>query len=240
MREQEALLQLQEADLVILRAKKRFESLPEREAIAQARAKIHEALVKTGQINDLRDDCEKSITKLSEEDKVLQDRIREADEKLRQTTDHRIIAGYTKNREGAIRRREKIEFDSSELLKRLEKIEGMQDQVRSALERLESQEAALKTSFERQGNEIKEQVEQAQARRKEALADITPELLDRYTTMRKAKGGIGASVYEDGHCSVCNVRLQEGERRRIASGPPVQTCPSCGRLMVVDVERFEQ
>jgi predicted nucleic acid-binding Zn-ribbon protein len=239
MDQKEALRALQDADLVILRAKTRYDNLPEKEQLVKVREKIHAALVKAGQASDLRSECEDDIKRCQHEDDMLKDKIAENQKKLDNTSNHRLIAGLTKEMEGSVKRREKVDFQMGELFDRLQKIEELEAQVKEAADKLDVKEAELSRAVKEYAEEMARTVTEAQARRKEAAAALDKDLLDRYAHLARTKGGIAVASYRDSRCSACNVEFHEGERQRIENDAEISTCPRCGRLLIRDSEREE-
>lgn len=234
MEQKEALRALQDADLIILRARKRYDGLAERKQLSEVQEKTHEVLLKSGQVSDLKSECEDSIKKAQFEDDTLKDKIASMKEKLDNTSDHRVINSLNKEMEGSVKRREKVDFQMNELLERLEKIEGVEKQVKAADAKLGANKVALIEKIREQAEEMKSEVTEAQARRAEAVSCLSPELIDKYRHLGQTKGGIAVSSYENHRCSACNVELHEKERQQIESGPEISTCPRCGRLLIRD------
>jgi len=232
MDQKEALWSLQEADLAILRAKTRYDKLPEKAQLADLRDRSHEVLHRAGQVSDLKDECEDAIRKLQDEDAELQESIASKRKALESTTDHRLVGRLTKDVEGAVKRREKVGFQTGELYDRLEKIEQAAAQVSGVSERLDLATSKLEQAVNQAAEQMKATIVSAQERHRAAVAVLDPALLAEYERLFKSKGGIAVARYADERCSACNVELQEGERYQIEQGPDIGVCPRCGRLLL--------
>jgi predicted nucleic acid-binding Zn-ribbon protein len=232
MDQKEALQSLQDADLAILRAKASFDKMPEKEQLADISRRSHEVLIKAGQVSDLKSECEDTIHRLQDEDNILKKRIAEQQERLDGTSDHRLIASLTKEMEGAVKRREKVDFQMSELYERLEKIEGAEAKVSAISSRLDAATTKLQGIIDAAGEDMRQVIQDATRQHRAAAAELSPELLERYQHLVKTKGGIAVARFRDGRCSACNVELHAGELRRIEEGPEIGTCPRCGRMLI--------
>ncbi|MBQ1840580.1 MAG: hypothetical protein II128_04510 [Atopobiaceae bacterium] len=225
---------LQDADLAILRAKSRYDNLPEKAQLATVRKKVHEVLVKQGQVSDLKAECEDRIEACQKEIEDLDRKISEKQRELDSTSNHRLIAGLTKDMEGAVKRREKVDFQMNEHLARLEKIEAVEAQVKAAAARLDAAESELAAFVAAQAKEMHRVVSESQELHRAYAAELDKDLLERYLHLARTKGGVGVADFADDRCSACNLEFHEGERQRIARGPAINTCPRCGRLLIRD------
>ncbi len=62
-------------------------------------------------------------------------------------------------------------------------------------------------------------------------------LLARYESRRAAKHGLGVGVLHGAHCSACRIELpSESVLAMHNAGQRISECPSCKRLLVVDLE----
>jgi predicted nucleic acid-binding Zn-ribbon protein len=73
------------------------------------------------------------------------------------------------------------------------------------------------------------------SRREEAAARVPEPLLSEYERLRAHLGGIGVARVVGGNCSGCNLHLSATELDRIGhlTGPALEHCDQCGRLLVL-------
>jgi predicted nucleic acid-binding Zn-ribbon protein len=227
------LLQLQEADIAILRVKKRLDSLPIKAALIKERAKRGEIEMKASQIEALRAQGEEQAEKFQNEDAELAAKIAHCQKTIDETKDYRVITSVTRDMEGHIKRREKIEFDMGILADRLAKIEDLARQAAHKTKQCNDRDAELIAEYRKAGVVGQAEIDAALNRREEAAANISKEHLDVYEKIRKVKGGIGATKLEGNCCSVCRIEYHDSQLSHLQSGPDVSTCPICHRLIVV-------
>lgn len=239
MQESSALLELQAIDIEILRAGKRLESLPEKQAILQARAKIKE-------IRAMRQKAELLQSKLRSELKARQDEIAMLTEKLEheqkrimETTDHRQVQSLTREMDGLRRRKDKLEMESLQYMERSEKADGQVAKIDEAIEGLVAKESQLIQQFQQVGGEVQNEIAALQAKRAKRASELSPELLESYESNREGKGGVGAGRLEGDSCSACRMSLPAESLKSLLAGPDIATCPQCRRLLVVRLEESE-
>lgn len=233
MEEPKALLELQEADLAILRAKKRLENLPQREKILNVRAKRAEVQAKSEQVFIMRAECDRAIRAFQGEDTMLQQKSAVTQKRLAETTDFRLVTSVTKEIEGFAKRREKIDFELTGLLERSDKIAAVEKQVATALSKLSTQEDELVASFRDEGGMLQSEIARDKEKRDLAGGRLSAELFAQYEKCAAAKGGVGAAVLQEKHCSVCRVEYHDGQLAKLSQGPDIATCPNCHRLLIV-------
>ncbi|MBQ6452988.1 MAG: hypothetical protein IJJ14_01365 [Coriobacteriales bacterium] len=232
MSEMDDLLALQEVDLVILRASKRLEGLPQREAILANRKKQAEVDAKAAQVKALKDQCEAKLEDLQTRDAQLAAKIDETQALINEADDFRTVDDLTEDLVRAVKAREKVDFELTSQLELMDRIEGTSRQVEQASQQLKAKELELANSFKQEVLDLRAKVAQAQESRKQLLERISPDLLRRYESVKTSKGGIAVAVNLGDRCSVCNVTFQEGQRINLQRGPAIATCPSCGRLLL--------
>jgi predicted nucleic acid-binding Zn-ribbon protein len=97
----------------------------------------------------------------------------------------------------------------------------------------EAKEAELTLHFKQLGSELLAHMEAENAARAGLLGVLSPELRERYETVRASKHGIAVGVLKDGMCSACRVGLPAGKIDALEHGPDIASCPNCGRILVV-------
>lgn len=233
MEQTQALLQLQEADITILRIRKKLDSLPQRKAISDNFKKHEELVAKGAQVTALLEKLNAQVEELQSEDARLAEQVANSRTTIDESHDYRLIASLTRDMETCMKRRDNIEFELGKLLENIEKAESISKLASEKIAETERRDAELVKSFRAAAADGQAQIDEAQKRREEAALALEPELMRRYDTLRRAKGGIGAGKLEDGRCSACRISLHEGQISRLLDGPDIGTCPSCNRMLVV-------
>jgi len=233
MNEPSALLELQGIDVEVLRAKKRLDSLPEKTAILEIRAKgreVAEMGTKAGML----------VRKLEAELKARQDEIATLGEKLAheqtkvmETTDHRAVQSITREMDGFRRRVDKLEMESLQFMERIEKARVQTDKIDEAKASLGAKEAALIERFKAVGGELQNEIAALEAKRAKIAGAVSADVLKRYESARESKGGIGVGKLEGDSCSACRMSLPAERLKQLTTGPDIGICPQCRRPIVV-------
>jgi len=236
MDETRYLLELQDADLRILRTTRKLDELPEKARIMEIRDKRKAVCKQRAQVVDMADDIQQSMEKLRTEDAELVTKADGIQAKLEATKDYRLVTSLTRELEGCMKRREKIAFELGNLKTRADKTAGVEMQAEEAVKTLDRMEEETIASYRRNGAALQTEMTQARADREQAAAHLSPQLLARYTELAARKGGIAVGELQGRMCSICHVEYQEGQLLQIGREGAIATCPNCHRLLVVDGE----
>lgn len=233
MNEPQALLELQGIDVEVLRANKRLDSLPEKTAILEVRAKARE-------VAEMGEKAGMLVRKLEAELKARQDEISTLNEKLSaeqtkimETTDHRAVQSITREMDGFRRRVDKLEMESLQYMERIDKARAQAGKIDEAKASLAQKEAGLIARFRAVGGELQKEIAALEAKRAKAAGSVSADVLARYEAARGSKGGIGVGRLEGDSCTACRMSLPAERLKELTSGPDIGTCPQCRRPIVV-------
>jgi len=128
-------------------------------------------------------------------------------------------------------RQEEIVLEVMDTVETLqETLQRKQQTLQQAEEEWRKESAAL--IGRRDQLEVRRQ--EMQVKRTQMTADINPNLLQRYTTMRRTKQGRAVSKVEQGSCQWCRVILTPSELQHVRISAELQTCTNCGRILYYD------
>ncbi len=88
----------------------------------------------------------------------------------------------------------------------------------------------LKSEYEAESQSKKEELDAQRARAKALSADVDPDLLEEYNTIKKHISPPMARLTY-GQCSGCNTSLPSAVLSRIKGGALVE-CETCGRMII--------
>lgn len=228
-----ALLEMQKIDLEIMQLNHEIDTLPQKDKIVECRAKRKELVLKRAQIVDLQDEAEQRVDALGTEDRETLDRIEDVKKKIHETSDYRVVTKSNKELEGLVKRREKIEFELENVSQRLEKANALMEKADASIAAVDEAEAKLTKSYQQKGIALKKRIEELTVSRKDVVARVPEDYLERYDKLRAQKGGIAVSTLEDRMCSACRVEYQEGQLIQAKSEAPIAHCPICNRMLII-------
>jgi predicted nucleic acid-binding Zn-ribbon protein len=90
------------------------------------------------------------------------------------------------------------------------------------------------SSLKARRDQLESKQAELQTKRARKIADIKPELFERYDAMRRTKQGRAISKVEHNSCQWCRVILTPSELQRIRISAELQTCTNCGRILYYD------
>ncbi|NTU70309.1 MAG: hypothetical protein HGB10_00570 [Coriobacteriia bacterium] len=228
-----SLLELQELDIEILRARKRLDELPEKREILGVRQKIKD-------VTDLRGKADLLLKKLQADLKAHQDEITTLTEKIAseqtkimETTDHRAVQSMTREMDGLRRRQDKMEMESLGIMERIDKAAAQTTKIDEALIQLAHKDAALVARFKQVGGALQGEIADLASKRAATAAVIEPATVSRYDQIRESKGGVGVGRLDGTACSACRMSLPAERVLELETGDDIGVCPQCRRLIVV-------
>lgn len=230
-----ALLGMQHIDLEIMKARKRYEGLPQRKAILEARAKKDAIGQKREQLEKLHAEADAKLNAIGEEDASLSEKQQRVQAEIDAARgDYRSVEARTKELNGFAKRRNVLEEQLAKLGEELARIEGVQAQVASALAELDRQEAQATESFKQEGGACREDMARLEAQRAPLASALPQKLQEAYEQAASRGSGVGIGRLHEGRCGVCRAVIDGGRLIDLKAQAPLATCPNCNRLLVVE------
>ena len=229
------LLALSDTDAEIRRLQKRLDELPEQQQLDSAqeeRTRLEEARA------DRTLDQDQAQAVADKEDReVGQLRERLAAEQQRmyggEITNAKELGSMKAEIESVQRRIAEHEDAELEAMQRAEEIDAeiadLDRQIASLSERIDEL-AVLRDEASRS---ITVEIAELEVRAEQQRDPLPADLLARYDDARSRFGGGAVGRLDDDRCTSCGISLSYADVNALVEGPPLTTCPSCQRLMVV-------
>lgn len=229
-----AMLCMQQLDLELMQAKKKFEALPQRGQILDARKRKAQIAQKQAEVEKLKAAAEQKVAQLTDEDERLSKKAADIQAAIDAAQgDYRNVESRTKELTGIAKRRSALEGEFEAAEAQLEKVQAVQAQVSAALAQLEQQEAAVIKSFQDEGGALQADIARIGAQRNQ-LGELLPsDLAELYTKTAARAGGVAIGQLRDGRCSTCRASIDAARLTELRAQAPLATCPNCKRLLVV-------
>jgi predicted nucleic acid-binding Zn-ribbon protein len=231
MNQAEALHQLQEIDLNIIRTQKRLSE------IAAALANNQAIVDAENQVTAVQ----KILTPLQTKVRNLELEIQSNNEKIR-LTDEALYSGRVRNPKELQDMQQEIQSlkkRNSELedvlLETMMDVEGAETQVQDCDARLQQLRANWENEHRQlldEESNLKSDLHRFQMKREPALSNVEPESLKVYNTLRPRKNNQPVALLQNGSCSVCRVEQDRAVIAEARKGQKLITCTSCGRILV--------
>lgn len=233
--ELKTLLAIQKIDLAIMQAKKKRAELPQRIEVMRVRKKRGEIQAKLDQVLELQNKAQVEMTAVEDEDRSLVEKQQRAQELIDNAgSDYRAVESHSKEMAGTAKRRETLAEKLDELSAHMAKIAGLRGQLEAAIVATEDAEAKLRTAFEDEDRALIETVRQATEKREELMKGVSSELAKLYEKTASKTGDVAIGVLDEGACSVCRTKVEEGRLIELRASALLGRCPACKRLLVVE------
>jgi predicted nucleic acid-binding Zn-ribbon protein len=236
---QRRLLDLQGVDTSLAQLAHRRKTLPEIAEIAAVARELSALEDERVRAQVAVEDLDRDITRFEKD--IDQVRVRKDRDQVR------LNSGS-----GPVRELEALQHELATLNRRQSELEDAELEL---MEQKESAQATLDGVIARL-TEARTRRDAAEARRDQALADITkeedfrngarqplaadlpPDLLSLYDRIRADSGGLGAALVRAGRCGGCRIELYGADLSRVKTAPAdeVVRCEECRRIMVRTAE----
>lgn len=235
--ELEALFEIQSIDLEMVRLQKELDELPQRAVILEAREKRKVLQSKLAQVEALKKEAAKKLAKIDDEDSSLAKKEGGVQAAIEAAAgDFRSAEARTKELDGIFRRRNTLSEDREKAKAELDKITALEQQINAALKDIDAREASATESFKEQGGALNTAIAQAKAKHEQLLDGVDADLARLYDRTSKIFDTVFIGKLDGDKCSVCRATIETGRLLAMKSEAPPTTCPSCKRLLIVEVE----
>ena len=234
-RDIELLLELQECDLRIMRAKRMRAELPQRGRMAAVKKKQAEFDAKREQVAALLEKANEELSKIETEDASLADKQQRAQELIDAAgSDFRSVEAHSKEMGGFAKRRDLLAQKSGEINARIQQAEAVKAKIDGGLARLAAEADAIRASFAEEDGKLKDQLADLEQTRESIAAALDPNALAVYTKTANRTGGVAIGRLNESTCGVCRSLIEGGRLIELRAAAPLGVCPSCKRLLVVE------
>ncbi len=165
---------------------------------------------------------------------ALAAKIEELEQRLYsgKVTNPKELDGYARDAE--MHKRLRGELDERMLVS-MDTIDAAQKQANELARtaaRLEAERANVIAECSRETQEILKRMDDLQAERAEARAQIDAQTLATYDPLLKSKAGQALAATKQGACNACGVTIPSGIAARVRQSEELVLCPSCGRILL--------
>jgi len=232
----DALFAVQDEDVLSGQLQHRFEHLPERARLVDARATQTATAAENGELDLERLDMLQRQHRIEGEVTAIETRLAELDGKLYggAITTAREASTLQEEIEHLRRRQDVLESD---VLEFMEAIEPLDEQLAELAELGTRQEASIAEALRDLSTAeagVTDELDQSAARREAAVSQLDVEVLDHYEKTRTAFGSSTAVRFAGSDCKGCPLTMPAVEADRVRALPSgtLVDCSECGRLVV--------
>lgn len=228
----EDLQAVDRARLQAARALKELEAGGKLDAIREKRAELEQ---KREQIEALYQREAEQLERYQQEDEQLAFQQKETQQRIDEAGgDYRSLTSLTRDLEGAMKRRETVEFESGKIQKKADEIAKLRDKADTAIAALRQREADAEASLGAKAEELKSTMSKNGEARDEMKARVPANLLRVYEQTLKRCGGVAIAHLADGKCDACRSPIEANRLLQVRKEAPLSKCPRCGRILIVE------
>ena len=228
---QSQLFGLQEIDTQLIHGQARLnkiaKEIQEPQAMADLRATIEEKSEKINQIQAKIKDTELQIG-------TLQDKYSRSSDLLYsgKVKNPKELEDLQTEIKGLERRNGDLEETLLIQMEALDAVETVERAAKDELMLLSEEHDKVVATLQKEQQTLATALKSLMGTRKKKAAAIDKSVLTKYQKLLKSKGGIGVAKINNNSCQGCHVSIPAGLTRKVQLGG-LETCPSCGRIMVV-------
>jgi predicted nucleic acid-binding Zn-ribbon protein len=232
------LLEIQEIDVLCDAARRRSETLPEREAVPRIAAELAEIEARLEATRAERATKQSEEEGLDREVTELAHEI-EAAEIARYSGPRKNpdeAAAHAESQQRLRERQESLEEREMSLLEEIETIEERIRELEAGAAGKRAESARLAEAIRKVESEMAAELGRHAEARTAILGRVPEPVLVAYERVRAQpqKGGRGAATLEKGQCGGCRIKLPSLENTRMLAEPEdaLIQCPQCRRVLV--------
>ncbi|MDO4532967.1 MAG: hypothetical protein Q4C36_04520 [Coriobacteriia bacterium] len=230
----QALLQIQEADIIAINAEKKLAELPQRAQLQALAEKKKSVLEKLAQVTKMHDAARRKFTSIEDERAILLRKQEDTQAKIDASSgDFRAVQSLTRDMGGIAKRLSTLEGEFTASKEKLDQVKAVKGQVEGAIQALDEQALRIRDSFQRDAAELKAQAEEARGKSERFAVDVSPAVMKQYANAARRGGGMGIARLIDDRCSTCRNTIDANRMLMVKREAPLSSCPSCGRLLIV-------
>ena len=234
MTQTDALLRLQEVDLELLRTKRAYAALPQKDKIRKIKQAAHSLSTELTKLVGARKDVQIELEDNRATHQHMLDLVEEVSAKMHTTSDYRAIADLESQLTHLAKRIERLDFEKQMLDKDLAKLQESEAKARTLGRTLQSEAQAQAAAYKTASEQNNATIAQLNQEREQLVAQLDPELLNTYEHALKRFEGLAVERLIGNNPSICRVSLQPSSYADIrAQNPDITTCPYCHRILVV-------
>ncbi len=230
------LLSVQDHDTRIDQLRHRFDTLPERAALAARQLSRQQVHDQREALQVKRLEFQRNLKRNEDELAALEDRFKREKDRLYsgEISGTRELLTLQEEVDGLRSRCSDMESDALELMESIEEIEAGVEALDAELESAETEVTAGQQELAEAEAVVRAEIDQENAARSSEAADIPAPSLASYEELRIRMGGVAVARLRNGTCEGCHLGLSAMELDRIRHAPADEVCycEECGRILV--------
>lgn len=228
------LLELQDADLALMRDRETLEQMPEVKELARKRKLYLKLKSEATQLYARKKDVQTDLSDLDEAELAAEQDIHDV-QRSTDKSDYRSVQELEVQLSLIAKRQDKIAFARKEREGELADIEAKAAKLAAYIHEFEQTVKDETREAREHAAAIKKGVEETERTRARLIASLDPEVLERYDAASKRFRGLAVERLEGDVPSICRTALQPAALGDLRRTGEVGECPYCHRILVSPV-----
>jgi len=229
------LLVVQAHDTAVDQLVHKRATLPARQRLEDADAKLGVLARETARVQEARDELTRRQSLIEDEVTLVEQKITSEDQKLYSgtVTGVKELQALQDEIASLKRRQSSLEDDVLEIMEAAEPVDAELESIAARRESVDATRSEAVAEIESSEASIDAEIETEATARDGAVVGIAADLLGTYDRIRGECGGVGVARFAGGRCEGCHLSLSAVEVDQIKKQPvdAVVTCGSCGRIL---------
>ena len=229
------LLDLQETDLSLMRARAALDRMPEVADLARKRASLKKLKADASKLLGQRKDAEMALDDIDRDRSAVEGSVAAVQERGA-GADYQEVKRMETELSSLAKRLDKLAFARVQAEERLSACREKEDYVNGYIAKFEQSILADAEGVRAKAGDLLARIDELKASRERLRSSLPAETLETYDAAAKEFNGLAVEQIEGNKPTVCRVALQASSMGDLHRGGSVARCPYCHRILVVDAE----
>lgn len=230
------LIELQETDLALDRARKALDELPLIAELAKKRSAHAKLKAEATRLLALRKDAQIAVDDLEAAERSCRESITAAKGRPIDPSDYRAVRDLEEELSLYAKRLDKISFDRPAAIDALEAARERENRLADYIARFEAAIVADTREARSQVAGIRDSIDELTRRRGKLLSRLPEDVRDGYERGIERFNGLVVERLEGSVPTICRTSLQPASMDALRHAEHIAECPYCHRMIVLDEE----
>jgi len=200
------------------------------------------------EVSESCDSMQKELSRIEHDRKKIEDSVSLNNEKIKKNesklfsgtiTSSKELVNYQDEIKQFKQNNDTLESKELELMFEHDTLKPKLAQMQQKKLETQNQLKEVKDGVEEKAKVVDEKISVLRKRRKEVLAKIPKDLIEKYDELRVKKGGIALGVLKNRICDACRMEISSGEADKIKDASKIYKCPMCNRMLIIYDEKMD-
>jgi len=229
------LLALATTDAELRRLHKQLDALPEQQQLDDVQSEVTALQERRADLGLDRDAAQAEATRQDKQVDLLRQRLAAEQQRLYggEITNARELQSMRAEIESVERRIEEHELTELEAMEQVEQLEAQIGDLDAQIAASGERAGELEVARGEAAKTLLVDIAEHEVARDTQRGKLPSGVRDQYDMAAKRHNGVAVGRLDGDRCTACGISLSYADVNELVEGPPLTSCPSCQRLMVV-------